>query len=98
MDDDGTCCIREAGWNRAQKLLRNGELKRLWLASDAETHFAEQVCAEAAKAGVQPDRSMTGKELMAFAGVSVFTAVVSEYLPSGEKNGQKREAKNGETP
>ena len=98
MDDDSTCCIREAGWNRAQKLLRSGELKRLWLASDAETHFAEQVCAEAAKAGVLPDRSKTGRELMELAGVSVFTAVVSEYLPSGEQTGQKREAKNGETP
>lgn len=98
MDDDSTCCIREAGWNRAQKLLRGGGLKRLWLASDAETHFAEQVCAEAAKAGVLPDRSKTGRELMEFAGVSVFTAVVSEYLPGGEQTGQKREAKNGETP
>ena len=98
MDGDSTCCIREAGWNRAQKLLRSGELKRLWLASDAETHFAEQVCAEAAKAGVLPDRSKTGRELMEFAGVRVFTAVVSEYLPSGEQTGQKREAKNGETP
>ena len=68
MDGDSTCCIREAGWNRAQKLLRSGELKRLWLASDAETHFAEQVCAEAAKAGVLPDRSKTGRELMEFAG------------------------------
>ena len=98
MDDDSTCCIREAGWNRAQKLLRGGGLKRLWLASDAEMHFAEQVCAEAAKAGVLPDRSKTGRELMELAGVSVFTAVVSEYLPSGEQTGQKREAKNGETP
>ncbi len=97
MDTDDNC-IREAGWNRAQKLLRSGELKRLWLASDAEAYFAERVCAEAAKAGVSPDRSKTGKELMELAGVNVFTAVVSEYVPREAQTGQKREAKNGETP
>ena len=99
MDDDSTCCIRGADDARAPGAIGgSGELKRLWLASDAETHFAEQVCAEAAKAGVLPDRSKTGRELMELAGVRVFTAVVSEYLPSGEQTGQKREAKNGETP
>ena len=71
--------IREAGWNRAQKLLRSGLLEKLWLASDAERSFVERVRAEAAKAGVTPDRSKTGDQLAVMAGVKVFTAVLSEY-------------------
>ena len=97
MDTDHR--IREAGWNRAQKLLRKGLIKKLWLASDAEQLFAEQVRAEAAKAGVSPDQTKTGSQLAAMAGVEVFTAVLSEH-EGGMRYGkeQKREAKNGENP
>lgn len=76
MDTDR---IREAGWNRAQKLLRSGQLEKLWLASDADRSFAERVRAEAAKAGVSPDQTKTGNQLAVMAGVEVFTAVLSEY-------------------
>ena len=90
--------IREAGWNRAQKLLRSGRLEKLWLASDAERPFAERVRAEAAKAGISPDQSKTGDQLAVMAGVKVFTAVLSEYSGPADRKGQKREAKNGENP
>lgn len=75
MDDR----IREAGWNRAQKLMRKGMLKKLWLASDADRAFAERVRTEAAKAGISPDQSKTGLQLAVMAGVEVYTAVLSEY-------------------
>lgn len=76
MDDR----IREAGWNRAQKLLRKGLIKKLYLAMDADSAFAAAVVHEARKAGVSPDQSKTGKELADMAGVEVFTAVLSERL------------------
>ena len=81
--------IREAGWNRAQKLLRSGRLEKLWLASDAERPFAERVLTEAAKAGVSPDRSRTGEQLAVMAGVKVFTAVLSEYSGAAEHHRTK---------
>ena len=81
--------IREAGWNRAQKLLRSGRLEKLWLASDADRPFAEQVRAEAAKAGITPDQSKTGEQLAAMAGVKVFTAVLSEYSGAAEHHRAK---------
>ena len=74
MDDR----IWEAGWNRAQKLLRKGLTKKLYLAMDADAAFAATVQCEAAKAGISPDLTKTGKELAAMAGVEVFTAVLSE--------------------
>ena len=81
--------IREAGWNRAQKLLRSGRLEKLWLASDADRPFAERVRAEAAKAGISPDQSKTGDQLAAMAGVKVFTAVLSEYSGAAERHRAK---------
>ena len=75
MDDR----IREAGWNRAQKLLRQGVLKKLWLASDADPGFARRVVIAAAQAGVSADQSKSGRQLAAMAGVEVFTAVLSEH-------------------
>lgn len=74
MDDR----IWEAGWNRAQKLLRKGLTKTLYLAMDADPAFAERVMHEAQKAGISPDQTKTGKELAELAGVDVFTAVLSE--------------------
>lgn len=71
--------IREAGWNSAQRLLRKGLVKKLWLASDADESFARSVREAAALAGVSPDRSKTGTQLAAMAGVEVFTAVLVEH-------------------
>ena len=76
MDDR----IREAGWNRAQKLLRKGLTAKLYLAMDADPAFAETVMHEAQKAGISPDLTKTGKELADMAGVEVFTAVLSERM------------------
>ena len=90
--------IREAGWNRAQKLLRSGRPMKLWLASDAERPFAERVRAEAAKAGVTPDQSKTGEQLAVMAGVKVFTAVLSEYSGAAETHGKNARQKNRENP
>lgn len=87
MDTDER--IREAGWNRAQKLLRSGQLEKLWLASDADHLFAEQVRAEAAKAGIAPDQTKTGSQLAVMAGVEVFTAVLSEHRASAERKRTK---------
>ena len=87
MDTDER--IREAGWNRAQKLLRRGRMEKLWLASDADHPFAERVRAEAAKAGITPDQSKTGDQLAAMAGVKVFTAVLSEYRGAAESHRAK---------
>ncbi len=75
MDDR----IWEAGWNRAQKLLRKGLVKHMYLAMDADSAFAEMVLCEAQKAGISPDLTKTGKELAELAGVEVFTAVLSEH-------------------
>ncbi len=78
---NGVCTrvVREAGWNRAQKLLRKGIPLKLWLASDADIAFASQVIAVAQSFGVKPDRSKTGKQLSAVTGVEVFTAVLCSY-------------------
>lgn len=87
MDTDER--IREAGWNRAQKLLRSGRMEKMWLASDADRPFVERVRAEAAKAGVIPDQSKTGDQLAAMAGVEVFVAVLSEYRGAAERQRTK---------
>lgn len=78
-----TPIVREAGWNRAQKLLRKGIPLKLWLASDAEASFASLVAAVAQAYGVKPDRSKTGRQLSAMTGVEVFTAVLCEYKSFG---------------
>ncbi len=78
----GTRVVREAGWNRAQKLLRKGVPLKLWLASDADMAFASQVIAVAQSFGVKPDRSKTGRQLSAMTGVEVFTAVLCTYTVS----------------
>lgn len=75
MDDR----IWEAGWNRAKKLLRKGQMKKLYLAMDADPVFAEAVIMEAMKAGISPDQTKTGAQLAAMAGVEVFTAILSEH-------------------
>ena len=74
MDDR----IWEAGWNRAQKLLKKGRVKTLYLASDADEVFAATVCAVARAAGISPDQTKTGDRLAEMAGVEVFTAVLTE--------------------
>lgn len=75
MDDR----IWEAGWNRAKKLLRKGQMKKLYLAMDADPVFAVTVMIEAKKAGISPDQTKTGAQLAAMAGVKVFTAILSEH-------------------
>ena len=74
MDDR----IWEAGWNRAQKLMRKGQAETLYLASDADDAFAATVLAAAKAAGISPDQTKTGVQLAAMAGVEVFTAVLTE--------------------
>ena len=74
MDDR----IWEAGWNRAQKLMRKGQAETLYLASDADDAFAATVLAAAKAAGISPDQTKTGAQLAAMAGVEVFTAVLTE--------------------
>ena len=73
MDDR----IWEAGWNRAQKLMRKGQAETLYLASDADDAFAATVLAAAKAAGISPDQTKTGAQLAAMAGVEVFTAVLT---------------------
>ncbi len=96
MQEAGARAVLEAGWNRAQKLLRKGVPLKLWLASDADMAFASQVIAVAQSFGVMPDRSKTGRQLSAMTGVEVFTAVLCGYAASDQaKERAKNTAKQG---
>ncbi|MBR4466905.1 MAG: hypothetical protein IKS34_01245 [Clostridia bacterium] len=75
MDEPRTV---EAGRNRSLKLIRRGEVCRVWIASDADGAFSEELTAAAIRAGLVPDRSKTGRQLADMCGVEVFTAAAVE--------------------
>jgi len=70
----------EAGRNRSLKLLRKGVVRTVWIASDADRLFAEQMTEAARKVGLEPDRRKTGKQLANMCNVDVFTAVAVEKI------------------
>ena len=74
MDEPRTV---EAGRNRSLKLIRR-EVCRVWIASDADGAFSEELTAAAIRAGLVPDRSKTGRQLADMCGVEVFTAAAVE--------------------
>ncbi len=68
-----------AGYNQFVKLVRRGKATKVWLASDADFVFAENIKRELANhPNVILDESQSSEQLKAQAGVDVPTAVITE--------------------
>ncbi len=77
---DSTCGTkRVAGYNQFVKLVRRGKAVKVFLASDADFVFAENIKRELSdKTGIELETRYTSKDLATMAGVDVPTAVITE--------------------
>lgn len=79
---DSSCdrkCV--AGYNQFVKLVRRGKAVRVWLASDADFVFADNIRRELAlNPRIILDESRNSKQLAKSVGVDVPTAVVTEVI------------------
>ncbi len=77
---DSTCGTkRVAGYNQFVKLTRRGKAKKVFLASDADFVFAENIKRELSdKPDIELETRYTSKDLATMAGVDVPTAVITE--------------------
>lgn len=79
MSDSSCGGKRVAGYNQFVKLVRRGKAVKVWLASDADSVFAENIRRELAlNPQIVLDESRNSKQLAKSAGVDVPTAVITE--------------------
>ena len=79
MSDSPSCRRRIAGYNQFLKLIHRPDVKKVYLANDADIFFSEGVKAELAKEpSVALDTSYSSEALAEMAGVDVPTAVITE--------------------
>lgn len=79
MNDSSCGRKRVAGYNQFIKLVRRGKAVRVWLASDADFAFAENIRRELLPhSHIILDESQNSKQLAKSAGVDVPTAVITE--------------------
>ena len=70
----------EAGRNRSLKLIRMGKVRTIWIASDADKTFAEEMEKAAGKAGLIPNRTKTRKQIAEMCKIEVLSAVAVETI------------------
>lgn len=79
MSDSSCGRRRIAGYNQFAKLVRRGKAVKVYLASDADFMFSENIKRELADHGeIELETRYTSKDLAALAGVDVPTAVITE--------------------
>lgn len=69
---------RVAGYNQFVKHVRRGKAVKVFLASDADFVFAENIRRELDGKGVELETRYSSKDLATMAGVDVPTAVITE--------------------
>ena len=79
MSDSTRGAKRVAGYNQFVKLVRRGNAVKVFLASDADFVFAENIKRELSdKPHIELETRYNSKELATMAGVDVPTAVITE--------------------